>query len=83
MTVDPLTSMFGVFFGFIWLLWFICMGLVVAGFVFWIIMLIDVVGRKFSKDDDKIIWVLVVVLAGIIGALVYYFVVKKKDKKRK
>ena len=80
MVVDPLTSMFGLFFGVFWL---ICMGLVVAGLVFWVVMLIDVVGRKFSKEDDKIIWVLVVVLAGIVGALVYYFVVKRKGKKRK
>ena len=69
-----------VFFGFFWL---ICVGLIIASTVFWILMLIDVIQRKFAKDDDKIIWVLVVVLAGIIGALVYYFVVKKKEKKRK
>jgi uncharacterized membrane protein len=60
-------------------LFFIAIG--IASLVFWIIMLIDVVKRDFRKEDDKILWVLVVVLAGVIGAIIYYFVVKRKDKK--
>lgn len=53
----------------------------IIGLIFWIFMLIDAVKRKYKKDDDKIIWILVVVLAGIIGAIIYYFAVKRENKK--
>ncbi len=55
-----------------------CFVLGIASFVFWIAMLIDCLKKKFSKDNDKIVWVLVLVFAGIIGAVIYYFVAKKK-----
>ena len=67
-------------FGLFWLL-----GMIIAfgGIVFWIFMLIDLVKRddkKFSvrDKDQKLIWILILVLTGWIGALVYYFVVYKK-----
>ena len=47
-------------------------------FVFWILMLIDAIKRDFPKDDDKLLWVLVLIFAGFIGAIIYYFMVKKK-----
>ncbi len=81
--MDSFASLFGIFFGFIWILWFFWMAIMIGAFVFWIVMLIDVVQRKFPKENDKIIWILVVVLAGIIGALIYYFMVKRKDRKTK
>lgn len=43
-------------------------------------MLIDVAKRNFKKENDKIVWIIIVVLAGIIGALIYYFIIKKPDK---
>jgi hypothetical protein len=46
--------------------------------VFWILMLVDCVKRKFKDDTEKIIWILVLVFTGIIGALIYYFIVKNK-----
>ncbi len=54
-------------------------GLVIAGLVFWIFMLVDVVQREnWEHENDKTTWILVVVLAGAIGALIYYFTVRKK-----
>ena len=50
-------------------------------FVFWIWMLIDCLKRKFSSDTEKIVWVLVIIFLGAIGAAVYFFVVKSDDKK--
>ena len=50
-------------------------------FALWIWMIVDCIQRKFKGENEKIVWILVVVLAGIIGAAVYYFVVKKQDKK--
>ena len=52
-------------------------------FIFWIFMLIDCLRRDFRKENEKIVWVLVIVLLGFIGASVYYFVVKAEDKKSK
>ncbi len=55
----------------------------VLGFVFWLWMLIDCLKRP---DDEfaiggnyaKLIWVLVIVFVGFIGALIYYFLIKKE-----
>jgi len=38
-------------------------------------MLVDGATRKFKEDSEKIVWIIVIVFTGIIGALVYYFVV--------
>jgi hypothetical protein len=56
----------------------IFIGLSVFFFIFWILMIIDCVKRKFKEENDKIIWVIVIIFAGIIGAAIYYFVVKNK-----
>lgn len=51
--------------------------------VFWILMIVDVVKRKFpkGKEYDKTFWLVFIFLIGIIGAPIYYFMVKRKDKK--
>lgn len=49
-------------------------------FVFWLMMLIDSITRKFKESNDKVIWVLVNIFVGILGALIYYFVIYNKDK---
>ncbi len=48
----------------------------ILALIFWIFMLIDCVKRKFSNETDKVVWVLIIALLGIIGALVYYFVLR-------
>lgn len=55
--------------------------LLIGGFVLWIFMLIDCAQRKFKKENDKVVWILVLALAGVIGAIIYYFAVKHKSKK--
>lgn len=52
--------------------------LAIASFVFWILMIIDCVKRRFKSDTEKIVWIIVIIFAGIIGALIYYFVEKRK-----
>lgn len=49
-------------------------------FLFWILMIIDCAKRKFKEDSERIVWILVLIFTGIIGALVYYFAVKNKKK---
>ena len=63
----------------IWLIFFVG-GMLL--FAFWVWMIVDVAKRDFKDKDDKILWVLVVVLAGFIGAIIYYFMVKRKDKNK-
>jgi hypothetical protein len=48
--------------------------------IFWIFMLINAIKRDFKNSNEKIIWILVIILTGIIGAIIYYFVVKRPDK---
>ncbi|MBE0522184.1 MAG: PLDc N-terminal domain-containing protein [Candidatus Methanoperedenaceae archaeon] len=52
--------------------------------VFWLWMLTDCLKRQDDKfavggNNAKLIWVLVIVFTGIIGALVYYFMIKIRD----
>ena len=50
-------------------------------FVFWIWMIIDCAKRDFRKDVEKIVWIIIIVLAGWLGALIYLFVVKNSNKR--
>ena len=57
----------------------ICFPLIIAPIailmiVFWVWMIIDCATKEPSEGNDKIIWILVIVLASWIGALIYYFV---------
>lgn len=48
-------------------------------FIFWVWMIVDCVKRKFKNNNEKLVWLLVIVLSiwmGTIGAWVYYFAVK-------
>lgn len=53
--------------------------------VFWLWMLIDCLKRPDDKfaiggKDAKLIWILVIIFTGLIGALLYYFLIKRKIK---
>jgi len=50
-----------------------------AAFAFWLWMLIDVITKCPSEENKKVIWILVVIFAGIVGAIVYYFVQRPKN----
>jgi len=57
----------------------ICFPLIIAPIailllVFWIWMIIDCATKEPSEGNDKIIWILVIILTSWIGALIYYFV---------
>lgn len=62
------------------LIWIVFFAIGIFAFVFWILMIVDVAKRNFKNENDKIMWILIVILTGIIGALIYYFMVKKKNK---
>ena len=54
----------------------------ILGFIFWIWMLIDCIKREFKSDIEKIIWVLVLIFLGILGAILYYLIVNVVSKKK-
>ncbi|MBI2657530.1 PLDc_N domain-containing protein [Candidatus Woesearchaeota archaeon] len=51
-------------------------------FVFWVVMLIDCIKRSFKNENEKIVWVLVIIFLHIIGAIIYFFVIKIGEQKR-
>lgn len=53
----------------------------IALFAFWIWMLIDCAQRNFPGENDKLIWILVIVLCSWLGALIYYIVGRPKGTK--
>lgn len=47
--------------------------------VFWIMMLVH--AAKYDIKD-KVVWILVIVFTGIVGAIIYYFVIKRDFDKQ-
>ena len=68
--------------GIVLLLYFVCfavsmvMGLLLLAF--WIWMIIDCANNEPNKGNDKLIWILIIVLTGWLGAAIYYFVRRPK-----
>lgn len=58
---------------------FLFVGLTLA---VWIWALVDLVKNEPAEGNDKIVWVLVVVLTGLVGALIY-LLVRRPERKRK
>ena len=41
--------------------------------LFWVWMIVDCATHEKNEGNEKIVWILVVVLAGWVGALIYFF----------
>ncbi len=65
------------FFGIV-LLFLLCFALVIFLTVFWVLMIIDCAQRKKLSDSERVVWILVLVFLGFLGAAIYYFAVKRK-----
>jgi hypothetical protein len=73
---------------FMCLMYAVVPALSIASTVLWILALVDLAQRNDSQfpsaiegrpnANEKVVWLLVVLLAGAVGAAVYYFVVMKK-----
>ena len=59
-------------------------GVAIAGFVFWIVKLVEIIripDHQFrAAGTEKVMWILLVALAGWIGALIWQFA--KRDEVR-
>lgn len=71
-----------IFFPFIVFFGLIGFILAIGSFVFWVVMLVDAIQRKFKDPNEKIIWVLVIIFTHIVGAIIYWFLVKRHDRKK-
>jgi prolipoprotein diacylglyceryltransferase len=75
-------AMWAAMMGFMWLFYCFMLLLGILAFVVWLWMLIDCLKREdYDAENEKLLWALVVIFAGIIGAALYYFLVKRKKEK--
>ncbi len=58
------------------LLLFLVVG--VVGTILWIWMIVDCATKEKSEENDKLIWILIIVLTHWIGALIYLLVRRPK-----
>ena len=65
---------FGAFFGagIAFVLIFFVVG--ILAFIFWIMMLVHAI--KYPVDN-KVLWIILMVIAGVLGSIIYYFAVKR------
>ena len=49
-----------------------------AGFAFWLWMLIHAITNKGLGDGEKIVWVLVIIFLPFLGSLIYFFIGRPK-----
>jgi hypothetical protein len=59
-------------------IWLAAAALTVGATALWVVALVDVLRREFAGENEKLIWILVVILTGWIGALIYWFVGRDK-----
>ena len=52
---------------------FLLIAVVLFGVFFWIKCIVEIVKSEFKQKDQQIIWLLVTILMGFVGALIYYF----------
>ncbi len=63
--------------GFLWKIVMLIVG------IFWVVMLINCLQRKFEVPMDKIAWILVLVFLPVLGAFIYLFSLYFKPQKNK
>lgn len=68
------------FLPFIILLILLLVAIAILAFIFWIWTIIDCAKRNFKNETEKVVWILVIVLTGLIGSIIYYFVVMTSKK---
>lgn len=50
------------------------LALIVLGTIFWIWMLVDCATKEPDTGNNKIVWIVIIVLTHWIGAAIYFFV---------
>ena len=52
----------------------------IGGTIFWVWMLIDCVTKEPSAGNEKLVWILIIVLTHWLGALIYLLVRRPQRK---
>ncbi|MGA2052872.1 MAG: PLDc N-terminal domain-containing protein [Opitutales bacterium] len=52
--------------------------LYLLGLIFWIWMLVDCIQNRRLDSTQKLIWVLVIIFANLLGAIIYCIVGRKR-----
>jgi hypothetical protein len=55
----------------------IIISIVLLSLIFWIAAIVDIAKSRFDSDTNKVVWLLIVIFLGIIGAAIYYFAGRK------
>ena len=50
--------------------------------IFWIMMIIEIAQKEPSEGNDKVIWLIIVILLQGLGALLYFFI-RRPERIRK
>ena len=53
--------------------WLVLAAISLAGLLFWVWMLIDAIRNKSLSDNERIVWVLVIIFVNLLGAVIYFF----------
>ena len=69
-------SIVGGIFGLIFVLLSALFG--IAGFAFWVWMLVHSITNKGLGDGEKIAWVLVIIFLPVLGCILYFFIGRPK-----
>jgi hypothetical protein len=62
------------------MVWLFMICLVLAASAFWIWMIVDCATNEPSEGNDKLIWLLVIILVHLLGAILYYFIRRPQRK---
>jgi len=46
--------------------------------IFWIVMLVDCIQNPRLNDTERVVWVLVLLIAQFIGPILYFFIGRKR-----
>jgi drug/metabolite transporter (DMT)-like permease len=67
---------------FVFFFWTALMVLIVGGIALWVFMLIDVLKRtNWHDENEKILWIVLLLVVGQIGAIAYYFAIYRERGK--
>jgi hypothetical protein len=50
----------------------------IAYFAFWIFTLVDIIQSRFKDDKMKLIWILIVLIAQVLGPIIYWLLSKEQ-----
>ena len=51
-----------------------------AGFAFWLWMLIHAITNKGLPDGERVVWVIVIIFLPFVGSIIYFFIGRPKGR---